>query len=436
MFLADNQSVEYQSGASRLMNNICMAVCVAPLLLLGMILMIGWNEQRAVCDQRAISSGLDVVVQVHCQDPPSTGMGELVMFSCDIDTNSLKSMPLSGYFAGSFHTGVGIKVDSEMYQCVETDNSRTEKTQGGGTRTIHTYTYSKEWKSDEVDSSLFHAIGSENWRRNCGSSNPHWDTQVPRSGSDFVSSMKVGPFTTTMTDRVPLTSPITDISRPAGWSSRGPGSFYRSSGGSESFATIGDYRVTFYSNDPRQLQTTVLGQNMDSQGNIGKWVAPSSWLCSGFSLADLRMGTWGKDALFQELAAEANTLTWILRVVGFVVMWWAFCLCFGPLEVAADCIPCVGPCIGDAVSAVACFVSFLPACGCCLGVAGVVWVAMRPLVGIPCILAFLFITGGYGSYIAKKRKQRSGGQVLLPGYGASASAPPMTYQQQSLQPQG
>merc|ERR1712176_1376886 len=101
------------------------------------------------------------------------------------------------------------------------------------------------------------------------------------------------------------------------------------------------------------------------------------------------MGTINNESLFKTLSDEQSLITIALRVIGFIVMWVAFCLCFGPLEVAGDCIPCVGPWIGDAIATVTCCVSCLPATACTLGVVGLVWVVMRPDVGVPCMLAFI-----------------------------------------------
>ncbi|CAJ1341074.1 unnamed protein product [Effrenium voratum] len=150
---------------------------------------------------------------------------------------------------------------------------------------------------------------------------------------------------------------------------------------------IGDMRVVIKGTDWSNTAVTVLGKN--SGGTIQVWTAPDSWLCSGYSLLDLRMGSLEISAVFDAMRAESNGMTWILRIVGFVLAWLAFCLLGGPLEVAADCIPCVGPCLGDMVSAIVCCVSCVPATACTLGVVGVVWVAMRPLVGIPLMLIFM-----------------------------------------------
>lgn len=99
--------------------------------------------------------------------------------------------------------------------------------------------------------------------------------------------------------------------------------------------------------------------------------------------------------------------TWLLRLLGFVLAWVAFCLLAGPLEIAADCIPCIGPMLGNAVSAVICCVSCLPATACTMGVVGVVWVAMRPMIGIPLLIIFLVVMIGMAIWkwkFAKKQK--------------------------------
>jgi len=406
--LADNQEVTDESGTSRLCSSIFMAVCVAPLLILGMCGLLGFNEQRAVCDQNAITAGEGAVKQVGCTDA-SAGSGSLVMFSCDIKQDKLPTMRLDNSdFSVVQVRGTGLKVESAMYQCIEKEYSQTKKNKlGGGSSTVHTYTYSQDWSTEPIDSYRFHAKDSSSYRQNCGTFNPSWNSSVPRSASKYQPRMDVGAFTTTMTDRVPLTSLIANAAAPDGWQLTSSGSFYKGHG-LMSNPMIGDVKVTLYTNDPFQLRVTVLGEN--GNGNMDSWTAPSSWLCSGFSLQDLRMGTLSKSKLFETLASDASFKTWMLRIAGFGIMWVAFCLCFGPLEVAADCIPCIGPCLGDSIQAITCCVSCLPAIACTLGVAGVVWVAMRPEVGIPLMLVWVLIVGGLGYYIVKKRQEKQGGQ--------------------------
>lgn len=441
--LADNQEITHQSGTSRLVNSIFMAVCVAPLLMLAMSGLLGWNERRAVCDEKALTAGAEVVQQVGCTDA-SAGSGSLIMFSCDIQQEKLPVMQLgsSDFSAVEVH-GTGWKVESSMYQCIEEEHKETKKDKvGGGETTVHTYTYSTGWASYHINSARFHKKDSESFRHNCDADNPPWDSAVPHSGSKYQQSMLVGAFTTTLTDRVPLNTPVSNAAAPSGWRQTSTGSFYRSPGHT-SGTKIGDVKVALYTNDPSRLRTTVLGEN--SNGKIDAWTAPSSWLCSGFRLYDLHMGALSKNKLFETLSSEANVETWICRLVGFGFMWLAFFLCFGPLEVATDCIPCIGPCLGDSIHAIGCCISCLPATACTLGVAGLVWVVMRPMVGLPLILVWVLVVGGFGSYIVKKRREKQGGRVVMAGPGIDAgstgliastqmSAPPVAMSVVTAQP--
>merc|ERR1719285_602088 len=100
-------------------------------------------------------------------------------------------------------------------------------------------------------------------------------------------------------------------------------------------------------------------------------------------------------------------MTYILRVVGFLLLWLAFSLLFVPLEVAADFIPCIGPCLGDNIAIVTCCISCLPGLAFSLGVIGCVWVFMRPLVGIPMLAVFVITLGLFVFFKLKNKKATS-----------------------------
>mmetsp|Transcript_50925 Transcript_50925/g.142504 ORF Transcript_50925/g.142504 Transcript_50925/m.142504 type:complete len:461 (-) Transcript_50925:284-1666(-) len=398
--LQDNQEVSHQSGGSRLGESFVKAFCVAPLLILGMCFLVGWNEKRAVCDSRAIDAGRDNVNIVGCDDA-SASVGELVMASCNIQRRGLPTFSGGGDFASLSYTGTGLRTDASMYLCVESSSSQTTKDSvGGGTTTVTTYTYSLEWRSSWVDSSTFAKRQSDNFIRSCGADNPPWPDALPQSGSKYAPTIEVGPFTTSLASSVPLDTPITNWQPPtAAWDKTG--SAFTSSNWRVNDKGLGNVRVVFYGNDWSNPMATILGLN--DNGRITRWTAPNSWLCSGSGLLDLRMGAYSKDELFDALKGEAAALTWVLRIVGFIVMWVAFCMCCAPLGVIADCVPFIGPYIGDGVETLACCIACPPACACCLGVAGVMWVAMRPLVGIPLLLFWVFVMCGFAYFLGQKR---------------------------------
>merc|ERR1712046_63400 len=176
---------------------------------------------------------------------------------------------------------------------------------------------------------------------------------------------------------------------------------------------IGKVRVQFYTNDWSNPNGTLMGKN--SNGAITPWKAPSSWLCSGSSVSDFRMGTYGKDDLFSALQSENQARTWVIRVIGFALLWLAFSLMFGPLGVVADCIPCIGPFLGDSIETITCCISCLPATACCSLVVGIVWTAMRPELGIPGLAIFVIVMIGFCIFKANVGKGK--------GLASSASEP-------------
>merc|ERR1712060_744797 len=89
------------------------------------------------------------------------------------------------------------------------------------------------------------------------------------------------------------------------------------------------------------------------------------------------------------------------------------------------------------VSALALWKSLLTACPAldrCLGTAGVVWVAMRPLMGIPLMIIWFVVMVAFGSFIAKRRAEKS--QARQAGdINSSPLASPLTMFPVSAQPQ-
>lgn len=389
---AENQEIEHTSGAERLFNNIMCAACGTPCLLLIAMILLGWNEKRFVCNQNAIVSGKAVAKEVGC-DSALAEQGELVLFSCDLKQDGLTQFANLGDFTSalSAYRGTGLDIDAEMLQCVENVQSETKKDNvGGGKTTIKTYTYTTEWKDKPVNSGAFRKKDTTEYARSCGAGveNPAWPTGVPQSQKIYADSAKVGAFTLGrhFLEMMDLTAIVQGTNNAPGWILSGStytSDQYRAYTNSD----IGRMRVNFKGTDWSNPRHTVLGENKN--GIIKKWTAPDSWLCSGYTLSEVRAGTVDIDTLFQNMSDENQGLTWVLRFLGFLLAWCAFSLLAGPLEVVADCIPCVGPFLGDSIAAIACCISCPPGCVCAMAVIAVVWVAMRPMVGGLLLVVFM-----------------------------------------------
>jgi len=384
--------------------SIFLAVVVAPIMWICAATLLGWNEKRAVCNWKAIGQGDKIAVDVGCNKTESDG--ELVFFGCDIVTDKLDEMSFANSDFRDFKVKTtGLSIKSEMLQCVE-QRSTSKNSVGGGTTT--TKTYSTEWRGSRVDDQNFDK--GSNWQTNCGYNNPHWDSGVPKSGAIYAETAFVGAYTLTKSfvEQIELSfSPVPE--NIPGWSVSGSQLIKASNAhnffGSNPGEKIGAYRVSFKSLDLSKPMVTVLGEN--DGGAVVNWVSKDSFMCSGYTLGNVMMGNLDKDTFFERLREASEMKTVILRIVGFILFWIGFSLCFAPLEVAADFIPFVGPYIGDAIGYVTCCIACVPATGCCILIVSIAWVFMRPMVGIPLFLGSVLILG----FVMYSRSKVKGGRA-------------------------
>jgi len=88
-------------------------------------------------------------------------------------------------------------------------------------------------------------------------------------------------------------------------------------------------------------------------------------------------------AMFSQMEAENARLTWVLRLVGFLMMFFGITLILRPLSVIADVLPILRNIVGFGAA----LVTFLLTSAFSLLVISVAWVAYRPLLGVPLLLA-------------------------------------------------
>lgn len=89
------------------------------------------------------------------------------------------------------------------------------------------------------------------------------------------------------------------------------------------------------------------------------------------------------ETMFADAHKANSMMTWILRLIGFVVMFVGFKMIFAPLEVLADVLPFLGNLVGYGTG----FIAFLLAAGLSLLTIGVAWVFYRPLLGVLLLIA-------------------------------------------------
>lgn len=284
-----------------------------------------------------------------------------------------------------------------MLLCVEEHRRSTRKDTGGGSKApTESFSYTKQWREEPIDSSTFSRLpaAQEEKRRVCGNSpNPKWPVNVPKSTEKWAESARAGDFSISdkaLVTQLSLNQTLTDIQVPNGWTKAN--GWYTSMTWAAPASQegrqylLGTVRVRFESNDWRTPGVTVLGENHG--GKISQWKAGPRSLCSGHKVGELRNGRISYERLFRDMRREL-WIPWILRISGFLLVWYALALLLGPLEVATCCLPgCLQHCFTDQPEVLTCCASFLPAVACTTLVTGIVWTTILPKVGVPLLIFF------------------------------------------------
>lgn len=329
-------------------------IIVGILLFFGAIIGLWLNEQHSVKVAESLKEGEGIVVNLSEPVAASANDGKLVHVSGKADTSDTLKDPA---FNLTLHA-LQLKRKVEMYQWQENSKSESRKKLGGGTETTTTYTYEKVWSEQLLDSSDYKEAGHEN------PSSMAYDSETFNA-----KPITVGNFTLSdelisklsADDPVPPPSPA-----PAGFTTQG-NTLYRSA--NPSSPALGDLKITFKALMPTDVSIVAAQQGSQLSSYQAKHGAP---------IALLEKGTKSAAEMFAS-AKEANTVfTWILRVVGFVVMFIGCCLIFGPIGVLADVLPFLGSIARFGTTLLALLISAPVA----LITIAIAWVAARPLLGI------------------------------------------------------
>ena len=137
---------------------------------------------------------------------------------------------------------------------------------------------------------------------------------------------------------------------------------------------VGDLRIEFTEVKARDVSVVAAQQG----SGFGAWVAKN-----GRTIFLMSDGRRSAAEMFESAHSANKLLAWLLRLAGFALM------CFGlkgityPLKVLADVLPFLGSIVGWLMGTA----SFLVALPLTLLTIGLAWVAYRPLVGIPLLVA-------------------------------------------------
>jgi len=358
---------ESDSWFSRL-GNALAGVCIGIILFFGAFPFLWWNEGRAIDRYNAIDSGRELYVPITPANVNATNEGDLIYITGLVQpTENITDQD----FGVKASDRIKLNRNVELYQWKEKQSTEKEKDLGGGTTTKTRYTYSKQWTTSLIDSTRF---------KTSGKTNP---TIMPYQSKDFYSDVILGNFSlpNDLVEQMAMYSPLyqnynlntlpsnnalvqsmSEIADSTGFY------FSMSSTPNPNNPLVGDTRITYTTAEGGQV--SILAQQ--SGDTFVPWVDEDTEA----AIYRLEKGIVSAETMFDNADAENKTITWILRIVGMMIMSAGIGLVLSPLEVAADLIPCIGDLVGGAITCVSTLIGVVMS----LIIIGIAWVAHRPAV--------------------------------------------------------
>src|SRR6266852_6285328 len=329
--------VSSESWFSRIVGSI-KSVLFGLFLFIAAFPLMYWNEGRAVRTAKSLTEGLGAVVPVSADSVDPGKEGKLV------------------------HVSGAVK-----------------KT-GGGSETVTTYEYRKEWAAGRIDSSSF--------KKPEGHGNPE---ASPYESKTFTANLvTVGAFTMSDEQVAQLTdSEALPVDASAAEKLKGDlkskvqvkeGNFYLSK--DPASPQIGDVRISYRIVKP----ATVSLVGVQKASTFAAFQAKA-----GDAILLVEAGTHTAAEMFKTAQERNAIFTWILRFVGFFMMFLGLFTIFRPIAVLADVLPL----FGTALSAGIGLFAFLGAAVLSVLTVAVAWLVVRPVLGVA-----LLVVAGAGNIVS------------------------------------
>ncbi len=330
--------------------------------LLVSVVLLFWNEGRAIHTAQGLAEGSGIVRSVSATTVDPANNGRLVHVAGELTVAG----PVVDPDFGQRASGVRLLRKVEMYQWKEDTQSDSRTRLGGSEERTTTYRYERGWSDRPIDSNRF--------REPRGHTNP----LMPYQTRDIVAAgARLGAFAVPehLLEGFGTPRPLAATDTQANALQIRVGKPVRVLDGvlyvgrDPQQPGIGDMRVSF-AEVPLQRASVVA---MQSGGGFAPFTTKA-----GTQVELIAAGDVPPASMFQEAEQENVSFTWILRAAGAFIMLVGFGMILRPLAVAGDVIPLLGSLLsaGTGIVALLCTVAIAPL------VIAFAWLWYRPLIAI------------------------------------------------------
>lgn len=316
-----------------------LGVLIGVLLIPLSIVLLAWNEGRAIHTAHSLAEGARLVISVPIEQVSAVHEGKLVHLAGTVQVaGELRDAEFGLRIPGA----VKLRREVEMFQWVEDQRSETQSKFGGGQETVTTYSYAQRWSATAIDSSRFRDPRGHN--NLAPRYRAHQETAHTASLGAFTLPHNVlqelNGFQALAPDLIPQRPGAQAID----------GGLYL--GRNPDAPMIGDMRVTWAM--VPAAEASVIGQQR------GQEVAPFPTQ-AGNPLLLVANGRLAAAAMIDQAAEDNIMITWLLRLLGTALIYGGAMLLLRPLVVLADVVPFLGAVAGFGVGLIALVIALLVA---------------------------------------------------------------------------
>lgn len=370
-----SQTVVTVSWLSRLKQSIA-GVVFGLAVVVAMVVLLFWNEGRAVRTADALEEGAGAVINASEARVDPANEGRLVHVAGQVGVSG----PLADSHFGVEVPALQLRRKVEMFQWAEQSTTDRKANLGGSETQVTHYSYVQQWASQRLDSSRFNEAAAH--------TNPAMTIEAAtftasgaRLGAwqldeQVIARMgAVQPHKVRAEDAAALLRAL-----PVGSNaSIVEGQVYLSANPAQ--PQIGDYRISY---EVLPLgPVSVVGRQ---QGNtVGRYTS-----ASGEPLLIVHAGVVPATAMFDAAVSSNTTQSWIFRGLGIAGLIFGFSTVLRPLSVAGSVLPLLGSVLATGSGLVAAVL------GIGLGslTIAAAWLFHRPLLAIAIVVVGLALVGG------------------------------------------
>lgn len=400
------------TGYGSRLGNSCMGIPMGIILFVVATMLLWWNEGRAVRRAQDIKLVAKTAQSIGDISNANASLdGQLIHTTGTAATEDILSDDLFGIKTNA----LAIVRSAEYYQWMQHEKHETKNKMGGKKEETIIYTYERGWSPDPINSSQFKDPDYQ------GVNNVIWeieDMRVIASNVSFgaytlpemfvsdIVSKQSGNVTPLMisADNPALKQINENVMKALGENVRPEAAQVKDSlayvhvfgnqvyiGFNPSKPSIGDIRLTF--------------EQLAPSCNISLIAVPSNGTFTTFkakhddSEYELRTGTWTLEQMIKQANDDNSTMTWILRIIGVILVIAALKMIFSILVTLLQLVPFLASIMNLGVGLVCAVLGFVWS----LIIIAIAWIFYRPILGI----SLLVIAAGlvYWLVIRGKKQQ-------------------------------